>query len=87
MPTAPRYRLRVMAWLFGRREYARPALRWAVVPLFRLAWIPFLVNVFLNFKSTALLIAFLALIVCSTVAEGINAVMLRRRKARIHPSG
>jgi hypothetical protein len=76
-----------MAWLFGRREYAHPAFRWLITPLFRLAWIPFVALVLTGYKNTAAFIAFLAFGACSFLAEGINAVLLKRRKAqRLSPS-
>jgi hypothetical protein len=71
----------IKTWFLGRREYAHPVLRWASVPLFRLAWIPFAVNVALDYRSTALFVLFAVLALTSVAADGLNWVLLRRRQA------
>jgi hypothetical protein len=82
LPNKPTGLRGIKTWLFGRREYAHPALRWASTPLFRLAWIPFAANVTLDYRSTALFVLFATFCGVSLGAEGINAVLLRRRQAQ-----
>jgi hypothetical protein len=72
----------VRGFLFGRREYAYPALRWLSRPLFRLAWIPFLVLVLSDYHSNAAFIAFITLALVSLAADGINYFMMRARRRR-----
>lgn len=67
-------------WFFGRGEYAHPMLRWLAMPLFRLAWAPFVANVALDYRSTALFILFATLAGVSLAADGLNALLLRRRR-------
>ena len=55
------------------------------MPLFRLAWIPFVINVSMNYQSTALFVVFAVMVVSSLAADGINWFMLRRR-ARVTPT-
>jgi hypothetical protein len=71
----------IRTWFFGRREYAHPALRWASLPLFRLAWIPFAANVAMEYRNTTLFVLFAALCGSSLCAEAINCVLLRQRRA------
>lgn len=70
------------AWLFGRRDYAHPALRWVTTPLFRLAWLPFVIDVADGYRSNALFAAWSALLGASVLASGLNAVLLRRDRER-----
>jgi hypothetical protein len=73
----------IRTWFFGRREYAHPALRWASTPLFRLAWIPFVINVSQNYHDTILFILFATLCGISVVADSINFLLLRRRRTSL----
>jgi hypothetical protein len=81
LPNKPTGLRGVKTWFFGRREYAHPALRWASMPLFRLAWIPFVIDVSRDYRSTVLFILFLTFCGVSIAASSINAVLLRRRQA------
>lgn len=79
LPNKPTGMQGVRTWFFGRREYAHPALRWATMPLFRLAWIPFAINATQNYDNTSMFILFAILSGISLAAAAINALLLRRR--------
>jgi hypothetical protein len=70
----------IREWFFGRRAYAHPVLRWASMPLFRLAWIPFLVLVASGYHQDIALAVFLMLIGLSLGADGANWLLLRRQR-------
>ena len=69
-------------WLLGRKRYAHPALRWASMPLFRLAWVAFLVNVFQGFPNSVAFAVFVVLLAVSSAAECVNWLLLRRQRTR-----
>ena len=82
LPDKPAGTRGVKDWFLGRTEYAHPALRWASMPLFRLAWIAFFINVVQDFKDTAASAVFVALCAVSFMADAINWFLMRRRRAR-----
>jgi hypothetical protein len=55
------------------------------MPLFRIACIPFTVNVALNFRSTALFASWATLCSLSLLADYINTLLLRRRHRNTTP--
>jgi hypothetical protein len=74
-------------WLFGRDDYAHPALRWVATPPFRVALVLGLVTVFLD-PGTRLRvgIAAIALTILSFAADLLNAAVLRRRRRETPPA-
>ncbi len=64
--------------LFGHTDYAHPVLRWMSVPLFRLSWIAFLVNL-VRGGIAAWFYLWMAMLALSIAAQGLNYALLRRR--------
>jgi hypothetical protein len=68
-------------WLMGKGEYAHPALRWAAMPLFRVAIVLFLVNVAAGSHFWSLGWAVDTVLLVVSVSAGIvNAVIMRTRR-------
>jgi hypothetical protein len=70
-------------WLLGKGEYVHPVLRWAAMPLFRVALLLLLVNVAVGASAWSLLwIVDEVLIVVSVSADVANWFALRARRRR-----
>lgn len=69
----------MQTWMFGRRPYAHPALRWLVVPVFRIAFVLLVVPIAITGHSGWLGWVGIWLLVVSFIAALVNAALMRSR--------